>query len=92
MSGGHFNYSQHAITEIAEEIERAIQNNEREDEYGWGFSGETISRLCLAVNALEVAAIFAHRADWLLSGDDGEEAFNRRLIEDLGKLARGEKS
>ena len=36
--------------------------------------------------ALKVAAIYAHRIDWLLSGDDGEESFKRRLKEELDAL------
>ena len=36
--------------------------------------------------ALKVAAIYAQRIDWLLSGDDGEESFKRRLKEELDAL------
>lgn len=36
--------------------------------------------------ALKVAAIYAQRIDWLLSGDDGEESFKRRLKEELDEL------
>ena len=39
-----------------------------------------------AVNALRVAQIYAHRIDWYMSGDDGEESFIERLKEDLDKL------
>jgi hypothetical protein len=39
-----------------------------------------------AVKHLRVAEIYAQRVDWLLSGDDGEESFLRRLEEDLEKL------
>jgi hypothetical protein len=33
-----------------------------------------------------MAQVYAHRVDWLLSGDDGEESFLRRLAEDLKNL------
>ena len=33
-----------------------------------------------------MAAIYAQRIDWLLSGDDGEESFKRRLKEELDEL------
>lgn len=36
--------------------------------------------------ALKVAAIYTQRIDWLLSGDDGEESFKRRLKEELDAL------
>jgi hypothetical protein len=32
---------------------------------------------------LKAGYIYAHRIDWLLSGDDGEESFNKRLTEEL---------
>jgi hypothetical protein len=30
--------------------------------------------------------VYAHRVDWLVSGDDGEESFMKRFDEDLNKL------
>lgn len=47
---------------------------------------EVIEKFKEAVNILRRAQIYAHRIDWLLSGDDGEESFLRRLKEDLSKL------
>jgi hypothetical protein len=44
---------------------------------------EVIEKFKEAVNLLHRAQIYAHRIDWLLSGDDGEESFLRRLKEDL---------
>lgn len=35
---------------------------------------------------LKMAAIYAQRIDWLMSGDDGEESFKRRLKEELDEL------
>jgi hypothetical protein len=39
-----------------------------------------------AINALKVAAVYAQRVDWFISGDDGEESLVSRLAEDLKKL------
>jgi hypothetical protein len=39
-----------------------------------------------AVKALKIAQVYAQRVDWLLSGDDGEESFLRRLDDELKKL------
>jgi len=36
-----------------------------------------------AVEALKKAYTYAHRIDWLLSGDDVEESFLRKLKEEL---------
>ena len=39
-----------------------------------------------AVYALRAASIYSQRVDYLLSGDDGEESFIRRLSEELKEL------
>jgi hypothetical protein len=35
---------------------------------------------------IKMASVYAHRIDWFLSGDDGEESFKRRLKEELNGL------
>ena len=40
-----------------------------------------------AIKTLRLSAIYAQRIDWFLSGDDGEDSFYRRLIEDINKLS-----
>ena len=92
MSGGHFNYDQYRISQIAEEIENVIYHNDDEtlDEYGstkgHGYSPETIAEFQKAVQALQTAYVYAQRVDWLLSGDDGEDNFHKRLKGDLQQL------
>lgn len=44
-----------------------------------------------AVHHLRVAAIYAQRVDWYMSGDDGEESFRSRLKQDLEELTQKEK-
>ena len=39
-----------------------------------------------AIHALKRAHIFAHRIDWYLAGDDGEESLYKRLAEELEQL------
>jgi hypothetical protein len=39
-----------------------------------------------AVKQLRIAAIYAQRVDWFLSGDDGEESFIERLNEELNEI------
>lgn len=82
MSGGHFDYSQYRLEDIASEIDRYIKNNE------YGYSLETLNEFKVAARKLREAAIYAQRIDWLLSGDDGEDTFHQRLIEDLGKATQ----
>jgi len=40
------------------------------------------------MKVLKVASVYAQRIDWLLSGDDGEESFLKRLKEELGQLEK----
>jgi len=92
MSGGHFSYDQYRISRISDEIEQLILLNGDDSKNEWGetkgyhFSPEIIARFSEALRALRVAYIYARHIDWLLSGDDGEESFLRRLNEELDKL------
>lgn len=43
----------------------------------------TINAFKTGLKYLRLAYIYAQRIDWLLSGDDGEESFHRRLADDL---------
>jgi len=57
-----------------------------EDKFHYKYPDEVIEKFEIAINKLKEAAIYAQRIDWLLSGDDGEETFLRRLKEDLEGL------
>jgi hypothetical protein len=89
MSGGHFGYQQHVINDIAESIQSLIDANDdtEEDEYGgrrgWGYSPEVIAKLQEGVLMLRKAYAYAHRIDWLVSGDDGEATFLEKLEQQL---------
>ena len=50
------------------------------------YPDELIEKFKEAIKILRTAEIYAHRVDWLLSGDDGEKSFLKRLKEDLEKL------
>ena len=94
MSGGRFNYNQHFINDIADDIEEETGRNK----IGWPwvsisdwrneynkqrYKPETIKEFKKAVKILRKAYIYAHRIDWFLSGDDNEETFHERLKEEL---------
>ncbi len=91
MSGGHFDYKQQHIYEIACLVEDQIRNNNKVkgdsifDEPN-NFSENTLVEFRKGVELLRKAKIYAQRIDWLLSGDDGEETFHKRLAEDLSEL------
>lgn len=97
MSGGYFDYDQYRIDGIAEKIRTLIDTNDavETDANGWTFGGreycaETIAEFRKAVQALELAAVYAQRVDWLVSCDDSEDCFHSRLADELAKL-KGQK-
>ena len=103
MSGGAFEYNQRKITDIADDIQKELDNQGKEkskeelwmakDHYddfpeeknNYTYPEEVQEKFRDAIKALRTAAIYAQRIDWLLSGDDGEESFLRRLDEELTK-------
>lgn len=103
MSGGHWDYLQYRLTEVIEDLDRLIQcnggeNAEREEtpfeprfsEDYYTFSPEVISEFKRGLDIIAKAQVYMQRMDWLLSGDDGEESFLKRLSEDLTKLKQYE--
>lgn len=92
MSGRHFGYGPYEIRDIGEHIELLIENNDDTTLNSWGepkghgYPAEIIDKFREAVQALRVAYVYAQRVDWLLSGDDGEDSFLRRLGEELGSI------
>lgn len=98
MSGGHFDYKQYEITTIADSIQSIIDKNrvpvEKRHRYGewddrkyyYDFPDEVIDKFKEAVKVLRVAHVYAQRVDWLISGDDGDQNFLKRLSDDLQAL------
>jgi hypothetical protein len=78
MSGGHFQYS--GLEHVADEIESIIHENE------YDFSEEILDEFMRGVIAIKLANIYIKRIDWLISGDDGEESFHKRLNEDMNNV------
>ena len=89
MSGGYFDYDQYKIGYIADSVEQLIWDNsskevdEWSDSVGHGYTEATISEFRTALRMLRRAEIYAQRIDWLVSCDDGEETFRKRLALDL---------
>ena len=92
MSGGHFNYDQYKIGQIADMVEQLIVDNDNEDLDQWdcskgrGYPEEVINEFREGLKFLKLAQIYAQRIDWLVSGDDGEDSFHSRLKVELEKL------
>ena len=97
MSGGHFSYVQYRIDEIIDGVEDIIEKNGKpreeptrswESELYYDYPDDIIDEFKQGLRYLKMAKIYAQRIDWLVSGDDGDESFRRRLFEDLSKLNR----
>lgn len=92
MSGGYFDGAQYRITDIASDIEELIRNNDSDEKDEFGdymgrhYPPEIIIKFKDAVRLLRLAHIYAHRIDWLVCGDDGEESFIERLKEELAEF------
>lgn len=98
MSGGHFNYYQRHIADIIEKLDEVIELNGKpvpektsqfDSDYYYDYSPETITKFKEGLYYLNKAQIFAQRIDWLLSSDDGEDTFHKRLAEDLSYYLSG---
>jgi len=92
MSGGHFDYEQYKIGRIADDVEQLIRSNNDKHLNEWGepkgnhYGEETIDSFNRGLRYLELAQIYAQRIDWLVSGDESEENFHRRLAADIQEL------
>lgn len=90
MSGGHFQYQQQRLEEIAEEIDEAIESNDDQtidkwgDKKGFGFPDEIIDKFREAAHTLRRAAEMADRVDYLMSSDDSEKSFLERWEKEVG--------
>jgi len=97
MSGGIWDYANCRMYDFAETFEDAISKNNEKPEYWCGdwngqlYSDEVIEEFKKGYAILRLADVYAHRADWLLSGDDGGETFVRRLKENLNDLIKTDK-
>ena len=99
MSGGYFEYKQHHINDIIDELLKVKNRINLEPKYNEEYQYlennslkdyvEDIPKfdeeVDKAIKYLKLASIYTQRIDWFLSGDDGEESFYRRLKEDLTK-------
>jgi len=92
MSGGAFCYKQYALHDIADQIQNVIDNNSSTEKNQWGenkgrgYPSVVIEEFAMAVRLLRRAGVYAHRIDYLLSCDDSEDSFLKRMAEDLEKL------
>lgn len=90
MSGGYFDYDQYRIDRIADDVKQILVNVAEGDapDYQQYENVSTYESLVTGWKYLKIAAIFAQRIDYLISGDDSENSFHRRIKEDSLQYAR----
>lgn len=81
MSGGHYEYAYCQINDLADHIKDDIDNNQVSDEYGfsYNFSEETMTNMKKLHSMLLLASKLSKEAEWLYSGDTGEDTFNNEF-------------
>jgi tartrate dehydratase alpha subunit/fumarate hydratase class I-like protein len=94
MSGGHFSYDQYHMENIADEIDRLINQNDSTEKNNWNedvgrhYPPEIMARFKEAAHTIRQAQEMAQRVDWLVSEDDGEESFMTRWDEEVRQCFR----
>lgn len=66
-------------------------NKYPEDMFWHEYPDEVIEEFKRGITSLRTAYVYAQRIDYLISGDDGEESFIKRLNEDLSEVAKLDK-
>ena len=96
MSGGTFDYDQFKIGNIADDIQRCLDmQGTIVDTRGCDghkkytnpiYPPEVQEAMKAGIKALKIAEIYAHRIDYYLAGDDGDENFLKRLQDELNEI------
>lgn len=59
-----------------------------EEKSHYKYPDEVLEEFKKGAEIIKIAQVYMQRFDWLLSGDDGEESFLKRLKDDLEKLSK----
>lgn len=101
MSGGRFDYNQYRIGDIYKQMMQIVKHNDinapeeqefdyryysRDNHKNYRLSPEVIEKFKEIIHYLMRAEAYAERADWLLSGDDGEDGFFKRINQDMRRI------
>lgn len=95
MSGGSMDYKQFYLDDMADYLEdivrvgRVVSWEDGKNVYDH-YPPDIEQAFLKGARKLREARVYAHRADWLISGDDGEDSFRKRLKEELEELEKGE--
>ena len=84
MSGGHFgDYDYYKVAQFADELEVAIDNNNKVDEYGdkHNYDPDVIDYLEAQIPKMRKMAEIMRHIDYLYSGDHGDDYFLKYVKE-----------
>ena len=92
MSGGYFDYDQYRIDRIADDVKELLidASKNEEPDYRKYEKFSTYESFVVGWKYLKIAALFAQRIDYLISGDDDEDSFQKRIKEGSLQYAREE--
>ena len=85
MSGGYFNYTQFRLSDVIDDLQRVIDNKTYWED-GDIIPDDILEQFKVGLHHIKLAQAYMQRIDWLLSADDGEDCFRRRLEEDLKEI------
>ena len=89
MSGGFFDYQDYRLEEMAKALRLEIAKCRQKPEWAeaWSdYSCSFLAEMSKAYNQLVELRVRLHRLDWVLSGDDSEETFFRKLLSELEQV------
>lgn len=80
MSGGSFDYAYSSVGDFADELSDKLSRNDvEEDGWKYGFELATIAKLREIEAIARKTAALMKEAEWLYSGDTGDESFMERV-------------
>ena len=82
MSGGSFDYAYGRVNQFADELGVKIDEHDRKNEYGetpYAFEPATLAKLREIEQLARRTAALMKEAEWLYSGDTGEDSFMDRV-------------
>jgi hypothetical protein len=96
MSGGLFDYNQHRLLEAVNTLRTTIETIKkvrsgalRGNDHYPEVNIQSLAALEQGLKYLRLAYVYMQRIDWSLSGDDGEDCFQKRLTAALNREAAG---
>ena len=83
MSGGYYSHTDYTVGEFADSLRKAIAKTRRKEEYYDYYSDDFLNEMITAYNMARELKLRLHRIDWVLSGDDGEDNYFKRLPNEM---------